>query len=482
MPTEDSTNTSDVATAPTAALDTSPRRSARNKLRLAKEAKEAAEATAASTTTQGTLTMASDPTSSHAGEIHETTRVGLTLVRQATDELDLDAKFDAQPRNQKAFLRELTERSMDCCWEAHGLLSFTVNGTQMNLLEDHGKIPMAIIQQDAVTARAGSSTAFKNRTQRAKHLYKCLSKLVSTKVQDSLDPYMKEINQDGPMYFKHIMTEVASNPSPEAEARDIRQTLSRANLLKKIREVKNDVKTFNLYMHAQLSKLASYTTTTKEDLDADIMATYRSIPCSAFRAEIRSLDKERRDKNWDVKRILAEAVVKFNDVCTNEEWVMDLKDTEPPPNPLALPAYQRDTKSTGSKDSSKYKKPAKGDKPDGKTKSWKYIAPAKGEANTKMVENAKKQQEKRYWCDHVDCHRWTLSHTTEDHGSKKDPDKDPPKAENLKLQGSLKTFLSAGKAGNAKLSKKERKQLQALLTTMNHNADSSAAEGSVDSE
>jgi hypothetical protein len=29
---------------------------------------------------------------------------------------------------------------------------------------------------------------------------------------------MKEINQVGPMFFKHIMTEVASNPSPEAEA------------------------------------------------------------------------------------------------------------------------------------------------------------------------------------------------------------------------------------------------------------------------
>jgi hypothetical protein len=62
-----------------------------------------------------------------------------------------------------------------------------------------------------------------------KHFYKCLSKSVSTKVRDSLDPYLKEIKQDGPLYFKYIMMEVASNPSPEAEARKIRQTLSRAN-------------------------------------------------------------------------------------------------------------------------------------------------------------------------------------------------------------------------------------------------------------
>jgi hypothetical protein len=82
--------------------------------------------------------------------------------------------------------------------------------------------------------------------------------------------------------FKYIMMEVASNPSPEAKARDIQQTLLMINLLKKIKEVKNNVKVFKLHMHAQITKLTSYTTKAKEDLDADIMATYRSIPCSTF--------------------------------------------------------------------------------------------------------------------------------------------------------------------------------------------------------
>jgi organic hydroperoxide reductase OsmC/OhrA len=65
--------------------------------------------------------IAADPISSHHDDIHETTRVGLTLVRQATDELALDAKFDVQPQNQKAFLRELTKRAMDCCWVSRSL-------------------------------------------------------------------------------------------------------------------------------------------------------------------------------------------------------------------------------------------------------------------------------------------------------------------------------------------------------------------------
>jgi hypothetical protein len=424
-----------------------------------------------------------DPTSSHADEIHETTRVGLTLVRQATDELELDAKFDAQPRNQKAFLRELTERAMDCCWEAHGILSFTVGANTMNLLEDHGKIPMAVLEAAAATAKAGTTDALRRRTQRAKHMYKCLSKSVTTKVRDSLDPYMKDINQDGPMYFKYVMTEVASNPSPEAEARDIRQTLSRANLLLKIKSVKNDVKAFNLHVHAQLSKLASYTTKTKEDLDADIMATYRSIPCSAFRAEIRSMDKERRDNNWDVKRVLAEAIIKYNDVRTNEEWTMDLKDTDPPPNPLSLPAYQRDSKQPWKAKDSKEKKSKGGGKTGDKPKSWKYEPPKSGEPDTKTVKNAKGQQESRYWCANAACNRWTLSHTTDGHGTKEGGKGAPPKAENMKLQGSLKTFLAQqGTDGSKeKLSKKERKQLQALLSTMSHD-DESEADGSVDVE
>jgi hypothetical protein len=157
----------------------------------------------------------------------------------------------------------------------------------MNFLEDHGKIPIELLKQDATTTKSGTRDALKCRTQRAKHMYKCLGKPVTTKVCNSLDPYMKEINQDGPMYFKYVMTKVALNPSPEqAEAQDISQTLSRTNLLLKIKEVKNDVKVFNLHVHAQLSKLANYTTKSKKDLDANIMATYRSIPFSAFCAEI----------------------------------------------------------------------------------------------------------------------------------------------------------------------------------------------------
>jgi hypothetical protein len=149
-------------------------------------------------------------------------------------------------------------------------------------LEDHGKIPLEILKNAATLATTGMAAVNIQCMQCAKHLYKCLLISISMKVQDSLNPYLKQIKQDGPLYFKYIMMEVTSNPSPEAEAHDICQTLLCANLLKELKKVKNYVKSFNLHGHAQLTKLASYTTNPKEDLQAVIMATYRAIPCRTF--------------------------------------------------------------------------------------------------------------------------------------------------------------------------------------------------------
>lgn len=205
------------------------------------------------------------------------------------------------------------------------------------------------------------------------------------------------------------------------------------------------------------------------------MATYRAIPCSAFRGKIRSLDKECQEKSWDCKRILAEALFKYNDIRTNKEWTMDLKEADPPPNPLALPAFQRDKKppsgSKGKPKDTSFKKNA-----DAKVKSWKYMAPKGDEPDTQTVTNKSGQKENRFWCGNKACNRWTLSHTTAGHGKPADSS-NPPKAESMKIQGSLKTFLAKAKGGSEKsqLSKRERKQLQALLTTMNHDDDSDAA-------
>jgi hypothetical protein len=83
-----------------------------------------------------------------------------------------------------------------------------------------------------------------------------------------------------------MLEEVASNPSLDAEARGIWQTMSQVNLIKQMKSNQNNVKSFNLYVHSQLTKLASYTIVQKEDLDAYLMATYRSIPCTAFCAKM----------------------------------------------------------------------------------------------------------------------------------------------------------------------------------------------------
>jgi hypothetical protein len=129
------------------------------------------------------------------------------------------------------------------------------------------------------------------------------------------------------------------------------------------------------------------------------------------------MDKERRDKNWD-------AIIKYNDVRTNEEWTMDLKESKPPPNLLlCLPAYQQDTKPPAwkRKDSKEKKnKGGGGDKQSNKPKSWKYVPPKLGKPDTKAIKNANGQQEKGYWCANAACHCWTLRHSTAGHGKEEE--------------------------------------------------------------
>ena len=133
----------------------------------------------------------------------------------------------------------------------------------MNCKTDSGgfnrKIPLATIVTTTEASRLDVMIACLCQTQRAKHLYKCLAQSVTSKVRDNLDPYIKSIWQDGPLLCKYLMLEVASNPSSEAETRDICQMLSRVNLIKHMKSERNNVKSFNLYVHSQLTKLAFYT-------------------------------------------------------------------------------------------------------------------------------------------------------------------------------------------------------------------------------
>jgi hypothetical protein len=94
-----------------------------------------------------------------------------------------------------------------------------------------------------------------------------------------------------------------------------------------------------------------------------------------------------------------------------------------------------------------------------------------------MITTADGKKEKHYWCGQEKCRRWTLSHNISGHGLQGNAATrgKPPKADNLKLQLSLKTFLSTANNSKNKLSCKDRQQLQALLTAMKHNEESDAA-------
>jgi hypothetical protein len=153
---------------------------------------------------------------------------------------------------------------------------------------------------------------------------------------------------------------------------------------------------------------------------------------------------------------------------------MDLKDQDPPTNPIAMAAVEGKTY-TKTKANDRTNN-SSSNKSGNRDKNWKYAPPKTGKAETKYVKSKDGTNKKDPWCGRKQCKRWTLSHNTEGHGQKDTvaTGRKPPKAKDMKLQSSLKTFLASTKGSKKKLPAKECQQLQLLLTTMNHSKDSDA--------
>lgn len=157
---------------------------------------------------------------------------------------------------------------------------------------------------------------------------------------------------------------------------------------------------------------------------------------------------------------------------------MDIKNSNPPANPVAMPAICTNSCAKGGKDCPKGDG---GNKDDGsRANNWKYLAPKSGKAETKMHTKPNGSKEKCMWYMHEQCKCWTLSHTTSGHDKCKGrgDNHKPPKAEGMKLKASLKTFLT--NQTEAKLAKKDCKKLQVLSTMMHQNDESDAASVDLD--
>jgi hypothetical protein len=157
---------------------------------------------------------------------------------------------------------------------------------------------------------------------------------------------------------------------------------------------------------------------------------------------------------------------------------MDIKESDPPANPIVMPAIHNDPRAKSGKDRPKG---VGGNKDsDSKANNWKYVAPKSGESETKTHTKPNGSKEKHMRCVHKQCKCWMISHTTSEHGKCKGRvnTHKPPKVEDMKLQASLKTFLA--NPTESKLTKKDRKKLQVLLTTIHQNDDSDAASVDLD--
>lgn len=128
------------------------------------------------------------------GPIDLTSRTGQSLFFEASK--PLQNKFTGKSDELPLFVAELKQRARLCRWTT--LLTFQVNGQNLHLLDDYGRIPRTAID-DALATR-NDLRAKQNSEMMFKCLYDSLSGDAQTRIITATVP------EDGPTLFHLIMT------------------------------------------------------------------------------------------------------------------------------------------------------------------------------------------------------------------------------------------------------------------------------------
>jgi hypothetical protein len=91
------------------------------------------------------------------GMLDLTSKVGQSLFQEGSK--PLDAKFSGKPEELFVFIADLKCHTQECYWNsaAHGILTITVNGKDLNLLDNYGQLTAANVEAARVIHDAGAN-------------------------------------------------------------------------------------------------------------------------------------------------------------------------------------------------------------------------------------------------------------------------------------------------------------------------------------
>lgn len=389
-----------------------------------------------------TATFAATPGTHNVTNIIDySSRTGTALYQDGTKSLyDEDEKFDLQAAKATSFIKKMQARAQKMGWDdsTQGILTYQVDGQDIDLLEHYGRIEMSIIRDQSkpwyeTTGAKKQQRAAQNNAMMFEALSNSLTEAATNQVQAYEDEYMlddttgNKVGNAAALYKVIMRCTTLDTLSTNKALRDIIKDLPNHpdTLSGNVDGLHSNF--FNAYNQL---KARGADVDDKEEL---LFAAYQRVPDAKFRSYMEKKSEEWFDQTGDMagtdfSTVIKKAKAKADQLKgdTHYEW------GTPSPEEakvIALQAELNDVKSKNLQISKKLKDKLKDSKKGGKSgdgggskqknqkdksnktrqkkdEAWKKVAPKAGEAKT-----CEKDGKKWNWCEH---HQAWCIHTPEE--------------------------------------------------------------------
>lgn len=340
------------------------------------------------------------------------------LHQKAIEKLSI--KFEGKADQILLLGNEMTNKANQMGFERTIMNIPDENGTNRNLIKEHGLLSYPAIETWATANIIGQQT---RAAQDNSMMYQCLFNTVSETVKKKLIPktstYMINNEPIAAMYYKAII----STAEVETKATVAYTRINLVKLKERMQELKFDVTEFHSYTDKQITTLASHGKTS-DDLTVYLFEAYATVPDKEFKD---ILSRKSTDYHMGAADLTHHDLMRYAQSCydvrvanTNSPWmaksteeleiealnasVQDLRATN---NKIGKALQARITKPRKGMPSKKPFSPKKGFGARANTGkyAWKDVVPKSGDPKT-MDKNGKTY----HWCPHHKA--WTL-HTAE---------------------------------------------------------------------
>jgi hypothetical protein len=295
----------------------------------------------------------------------------------------LPSKFTGEAKDFRLFINDVASRATECNWNP-SILTFTVNGENLNLLKDYGRIDMSVITaaRDARNAAAPTTIIGARPHIDSRMMFKCLENSLEDKVRRQLMSKLTDIERDGPTMFKQITVDTFT--TSQAQTFSVKTELYSLNL----KAYKHNILSFHEDISAKIDTLTAVgKSPTDEDIIIGLFKAYETSEIALFKEHVRYLKSEYTEGRFtSSKELMLKVEIKYDELRTEKKWKSEAKDDDK--QLIVLNAFLAKLKGSNLDTPNRDKK---------KTAAWKYDK-AIGTDGTyvKTVDGTNKTY---YWCD-----------------------------------------------------------------------------------